>query len=321
MSTMLRTHRFLSTPSARRATYYTKNWWRCQLISIHALREEGDHGHGRACHSPAISIHALREEGDHLPRSWHLAAANFYPRPPRGGRPRRMQQPFGSRYFYPRPPRGGRRILIQNDSNTDFISIHALREEGDIYQNIIEITYLNFYPRPPRGGRPAYGASLAAYGEFLSTPSARRATLLMVRLWQLMENFYPRPPRGGRQGRRFYVALAQPISIHALREEGDWRYLYTWPTDIGISIHALREEGDAIIFGWGNYGNGHFYPRPPRGGRPAFWDKYTGCKCYFYPRPPRGGRLSDTADTMGDVLISIHALREEGDTSAVDFPV
>ena len=34
-----------------------------------------------------ISIHALREEGDGMTRivSWYLF--NFYPRPPRGGRP------------------------------------------------------------------------------------------------------------------------------------------------------------------------------------------------------------------------------------------
>ena len=56
---------FLSTPSARRATK-----------TLHDVEDFID-----------ISIHALREEGDHLPRSWHLAAANFYPRPPRGGRP------------------------------------------------------------------------------------------------------------------------------------------------------------------------------------------------------------------------------------------
>ena len=41
------------------------------------------------------------------------------------------------------------------------------------------------------------------------------------------------------------------------------------------------------------------------------------CLCrsrrYFYPRPPRGGRLSDEDHCGGVFLISIHALREEGD--------
>ena len=33
---------FLSTPSARRATIEVKNKWDNDVISIHALREEGD---------------------------------------------------------------------------------------------------------------------------------------------------------------------------------------------------------------------------------------------------------------------------------------
>ena len=56
---------FLSTPSARRATLWEHLRQKRRLISIHALREEGD-GFYRNCiiilnH---ISIHALREEGD-----------------------------------------------------------------------------------------------------------------------------------------------------------------------------------------------------------------------------------------------------------------
>ena len=34
---------------------------------------------------------------------------------------------------------------------------------------------------------------------------------------------------------------------------------------------------------------------------------------YFYPRPPRGGRLLYELDNDGRLVISIHALREEGD--------
>ena len=35
-----------------------------------------------------------------------------------------------------------------------------------------------------------------------------------------------------------------------------------------ISIHALREEGDAVCVALSMI-RLHFYPRPPRGGRPA----------------------------------------------------
>ena len=55
---------FLSTPSARRATYY----------SLFSYNDKN------------ISIHALREEGDKKTRQRSRAKSNFYPRPPRGGR-------------------------------------------------------------------------------------------------------------------------------------------------------------------------------------------------------------------------------------------
>ena len=81
------------------------------------------------------------------------------------------------------------------------ISIHALREEGDS---------MWLYT-------PCWIA------EFLSTPSARRATA-----------DYGNEKTG------------QHISIHALREEGDEIDSYLEETKI-ISIHALREEGDSHL--------------------------------------------------------------------------
>ena len=55
---------FLSTPSARRATWRNGHNGSQHRISIHALREEGDAGHRRLGDGLRISIHALREEGD-----------------------------------------------------------------------------------------------------------------------------------------------------------------------------------------------------------------------------------------------------------------
>ena len=201
--------KFLSTPSARRATsgWRPRPPWRCNFyprpprggrpflglqalavldISIHALREEGDRHRARPHRQTrTISIHALREEGDPTTcSSSSVTAANFYPRPPRGGR-RRSRSPVWStlRNFYPRPPRGGRRCQ----------------------------------PRP--GSRP---------DQFLSTPSARRATIRLPSAY---------PPLH--------------ISIHALREEGDGCGGGLLADGHGISIHALREEGD--VSGVGSY--------------------------------------------------------------------
>ena len=57
---------FQLTPSARRATSRGASGTGGYIISIHALREEGDcHDVGRVA-LVVISIHALREEGDEL---------------------------------------------------------------------------------------------------------------------------------------------------------------------------------------------------------------------------------------------------------------
>ena len=49
---------------------------------------------------------ARRATGDL--RSGVSPLLDFYPRPPRGGRPRQGAAPLAINNFYPRPPRGGR---------------------------------------------------------------------------------------------------------------------------------------------------------------------------------------------------------------------
>ena len=57
-----------------------------------------------------------------------------------------------------------------------YISIHALREEGDQLPPLVVSMAGYFYPRPPRGGRQFWPLVNAPERLFLSTPSARRAT-------------------------------------------------------------------------------------------------------------------------------------------------
>ena len=168
-------------------------------ISIHALREEGDARQGPTAprkgvflSTPsarratagyflrfagrAISIHALREEGDGLLTKPLLL--------------------FG--YFYPRPPRGGRRGGWGGKTDRPTISIHALREEGDVSEGAenqrdpISIHALREEGDISRSGNELHPT------QFLSTPSARRATRSRPAASAPRENFYPRPPRGGR---------------------------------------------------------------------------------------------------------------------------
>ena len=147
-------------------------------ISIHALREEGDHGRRRQHRDRPISIHALREEGD--VRNCSAAARS-------------------AGYFYPRPPRGGRRFVLSSRSiSVIFLSTPSARRATTSLAGAAP-EHLDFYPRPPRGGRRILVGCNDVLNPFLSTPSARRATWKSCcSVWRT-GYFYPRPPRGGRR--------------------------------------------------------------------------------------------------------------------------
>ena len=95
-------------------------------ISIHALRVEGDDiPKANKANGNRISIHALRVEGDHAVRFKHSHLVYFYPRPPGGGRRvRRLISSNLLHHFYPRPPGGGRQ-----QKRTKFSSVFAKKGE------------------------------------------------------------------------------------------------------------------------------------------------------------------------------------------------
>ena len=174
-------------------------------ISIHALREEGDqYTFCAICTGFVISIHALREEGDRYAMElvWHKP--DFYPRPPRGGRrtPARWKYGVilflstpsarratnaacrisgGQRNFYPRPPRGGRHLRPIRRGRHGAISIHALREEGDVFgAAAVGMPSISIHALREEGDFRKHSRAVP-YRTFLSTPSARRATLHFAR--------------------------------------------------------------------------------------------------------------------------------------------
>ena len=214
------------------------------------------------------------------------------------------------RYFYPRPPRGRRRCGAACFHLPDMISIHALREEGD------RVRVAGEFPRQ----------------EFLSTPSARRATSPSLFPILTAKHFYPRPPRGGRRERRcrksarsyFYPRpprggrpttstlsqfFARFLSTPSARRA-------TLPDSIAskhfsISIHALREEGDYPPWQVRPPAR-YFYPRPPRGGRRGKDSRWQPQEKFLStPSARRATPLSCVSQSLA--VISIHALREEGD--------
>ena len=241
------------------------------------------------CTVELISIHALREEGDTLPRLLPEMGFNFYPRPPRGGRPHMTSYVNVFQRFLSTPSARRATFWRQKTPGVPFISIHALREEGDLAFFIGNFVFWNFYPRPPRGGRHQHPCWLLRSGNFYPRPP-RGGRQLQEYVVPGRSDFYPRPPRGGRPkhregvaitwmyfyprpprgGRRYIqvvvvgtgIFLSTPsarratgighhfrqeegISIHALREEGDFARRIHRPCSQTISIHALREEGDS----------------------------------------------------------------------------
>ena len=281
---------FLSTPSARRATSFSMRL-RLPTRNFYPRPPRGGRHDLRAGQGPRseISIHALREEGDRI-----------------------RHGPAGREvYFYPRPPRGGRRLRPAPEHACGLISIHALREEGDGLTAAHKRAFTHFYPRPPRGGRrccrpPARGLSPHFYprpprggrlpvleirssdAQFLSTPSARRATYRRVPHGHPTQDFYPRPPRGGRP----FPGLPAPAVPN----------FYPRPPRGGRHLESVMLEQTDI----------DFYPRPPRGGRLCgLRGRAAAGRISIHALREEGDRDFPQYDVLQ--TISIHALREEGD--------
>ena len=170
-------------------------------ISIHALRVEGDLAATLTAYDTitGISIHALRVEGDTKHVIFAFVSIKFLSTPS-GWRATLSSCRHLHRlsHFYPRPPGGGRHTKSKSS-----------KRQWD------------FYPRPPGGGRHSrcHCASWRDKG-FLSTPSGWRATGCDEKFFKDIkisihalrvegdqrfsprkagaDNFYPRPPGGGR---------------------------------------------------------------------------------------------------------------------------
>ena len=192
---------FLSTPSVRRATASQVRPPKLLDISIHALREEGD-------------CLIVRQRGP---------AQDFYPRPPRGGRPVTL---------------GCSHIRVM-------ISIHALREEGDMCLLNLMLNVLIFLSTPS-ARRATITPSSAGWmtWKFLSTPSARRATT------------------SAHRNALSWVFLSTPSARRAT---------------VGSVISAIKQKLFLST------------PSARRATTSTLWS--SSCSRYFYPRPPRGGRL------------------------------
>ena len=195
-----------------------------------------------------ISIHALCEEGDAS----------------------RMPQVMYPEVFLSTPSARRATHFCFGSPHCVVISIHALCEEGDHLRpgGFRPVRY--FYPRPLRGGRHNAIIGKMEAAKFLSTPSARRATLL---------------------DQIFEVILM--ISIHALCEEGD--LVHPFPTVSGFDFYPRPLRGGRQILFGAKSASARFLSTPSA--RRAT-STSVGCVTFwfhFYPRPLRGGRPAKAA--------------------------
>ena len=169
------------------------------MISIHALRVEGDFDSIRHLLTPSISIHALRVEGDSRMLSASGVTTDFYPRPPGGGRLANENcQPKTPVYFYPRPPGGGRLCRRQ-------------------MKRIAKL----FLSTPSGWRATVFVLTLPVQFRFLSTPSGWRATDVPIHVLRDHVEISIHALRVEGDCCLGLDRRTARISIHALRVEGD----------------------------------------------------------------------------------------------------
>ena len=218
--------KFLSTPSARRATAADQIAVPPDILFLSTPSARR-----------ATAFNAFKQ----------IMSNDFYPRPPRGGRRTCCRCGAASRiYFYPRPPRGGRPSMVWSWRSTarflstpsarratngttdyieqpeEFLSTPSARRATLTSDHARRIQPHYFYPRPPRGGR-RHPAQLVWLARSISIhalreegdppPTVEAMPPMVISIHALREEgdpaplygitppayFYPRPPRGGRQ--------------------------------------------------------------------------------------------------------------------------
>ena len=192
--------------------------------------------------------------------------------------------------FYPRPPGGGRQLKRATSAEALRISIHALRVEGDAVDHLLaHKVNFDFYPRPPGGGRLSSRIGIKGILKFLSTPSGWRATKSYIKY--CYAKLFLSTPSGWR-ATTFRAAQGHrtPISIHALRVEGDIK------TTFKVVLPSA-------------------FLSTPSGWRATAVTKSSSRILRFLSTPSGWRATNDVEKALQAGYISIHALRVEGDNS------
>ena len=196
---------FQSTPSVGRATPAAILLPRNAIISIHALRGEGDRFDFFAVVQTFISIHALRGEGDISPPVLTNLSSNFNPRPPWGGR-RRPLFKLPPDFLFQSTPSVGRATVVELPE--------VLTEKFQSTPSVGRATILSanhersesiFQSTPSVGRATLYSCVFLCIGVlFQSTPSVGRATLILGSAQTSKIIFQSTPSVGRATAKNFY---------------------------------------------------------------------------------------------------------------------
>ena len=142
---------------------------------------------------------------------------------------------------------------------------------------------------------------------FLSTPSARRATLAVGAAALAKLDFYPRPPRGGRRPSLrattchtyFYPRPPRGGRQRPCGKRGKpLRFLSTPSARRATSLPSTTRKSSA-----------NFYPRPPRGGRPHTAVGWHNAKLFLSTPSARRATFKRRQDVKLTIFLSTPSAR------------
>ena len=192
-----------------------------------------------------------------------------------------------------RRPRGGRPQVIIGQVDHRHISIHALREEGD-----------TFLPTPSQ-----------SMSVFLSTPSARRATKISPNRTS-PRKFLSTPSARRATGKPAFYEVFPVISIHALREEGDFSERRPEMSRFRFLSTPSARRATATSC-WAAARPEKFLSTPSARRATVQFAVIKSWGKIFLSTPSARRATKTSIPFSGIFTISIHALREEGDTTSL----
>ena len=199
------------------------------------------------------------------------------------------------------------------------ISIHAPREGSD-WAGILRMKgYAIFLSTLPARGATIGKPALLEQTAEISIHAPREGSDMPLPVRPAApQPFLSTLPARGATARPAAASTSLMISIHAPREGSDRRPPLPHPIRCWISIHAPREGSDHRRADCGQSA-GHFYPRSPRGERPASRPCWSKQQKFLSTLPARGATHSPIKEAT-IVHISIHAPREGSDRTKFRSP-